>query len=137
MNWITRNVAIGNYQEAQDVALLRQEGFRAVLGLIPTLQGKTAAEVGVKRLEVVPLEDAPGSDPRLFRRAVDALVSLAEDEGPVFVHCHAGRSRSVVVVAGYLMKAQGLRADEALTLVTAQREAAITPGLERLLYEME
>jgi protein-tyrosine phosphatase len=133
MNWITDAIAIGNYLEAQDAALLRQEGIGSVLSLDRTLQGRNPAELGLKAIEAVPLEDGPGNDARLFRRAVDALAGLVRDRGPVLVQCHAGRSRSAVVVAGYLMESLGIEADEALARVAAKREVAVTVGLERLL----
>jgi protein-tyrosine phosphatase len=86
---------------------------------------------------VVPLEDAAGNDPRLFRRAVEALEDLARQAGPVLVQCHAGRSRSAVVVAGYLMRSQGLDAEQALARVAARREVAVNPALEQLLETLE
>ena len=39
-----------------------------------TLHGRNAAELGLKEIEVVPLEDGPGNEVRLFRSAVDALA---------------------------------------------------------------
>src|SRR4051812_18598564 len=107
MNWITEQVAIGNYLEAQDPDLLPREGIASVLGLDRTLQGRAASDLRLRAIEVVPLEDAPGNDPRLFRQAVAALAGLCRDSGPVLVQCHAGRSRSAVVVAGYLMQSLG------------------------------
>lgn len=136
MDWITETVAIGNYLEARDKALLQEAGIDAVLSLDRTLQGKQPAELGLQAIEVVPLEDAPGNDVRLFHRAVEALVRLSL-QGKVLVQCHAGRSRSVVVVAGFLMKTTGIDAEEALTLVAAKREVAVTAGVERLLDSLE
>ena len=133
MNWITEAIAIGTYLEAQDSALLRREGIGSVLSLDRTLQGKDPTELSLKAIEAVPLEDGPGNDPRLFRQAVDALADLVKNRGPVLVQCHAGRSRSVVVVAGFLMQSLGIEADEALARVAARREVAVTAGLERLL----
>lgn len=133
MDWITEHVAIGNYLEAQDVALLRREGVASVLCLDRTLRGRDAAELGLREIEVLPLEDAPGNDSRLFLRAVEALQRLAANRKPVLVQCHAGRSRSAVVVAGYLMRSLGIGTDEALALVAAKREIAVTAGMERLL----
>jgi len=89
--------------------------------------------LGVQRIEIIPLEDGPGNDPKLLRSAVEILEHLAMKAAPVLVHCHAGRSRSVVVVAAYLMRTSGLDADAALAQVAAKKEIAITPGLERLL----
>jgi hypothetical protein len=57
MNWITEDIALGNYLEVQDAALLRQEGIGSVLSLDRTLQGRNPAELGLKAIEVVPLED--------------------------------------------------------------------------------
>jgi len=133
MNWITDTIAIGNFCDAQDAALLRERGIASILGLTPTLKGKSADEIGLQALEVIPLEDGPGNDPRLFLLAIKALERLAREASPVLVHCHAGRSRSVIVVAGYLMKSLGLEAEAALAQVAARREIAVTAGMERLL----
>jgi protein-tyrosine phosphatase len=124
-------VAIGNHREARDAALLRREGVRSALSLDRTLREGDAAELGLAAVEAVPLEDGPGNDPRLFRRAVDALADLAADSGPVLVQCHAGRSRSAVVVAAHLMRSLGLGADEALARVAAKRQTAVAAGLVR------
>jgi protein-tyrosine phosphatase len=128
MDWITDEVAVGNYLEAQDAGLLRQEGIVSVLGLTRTLHGRNAAELGLKEIEVVPLEDGPGNEVRLFRSAVDALARLVRESAPVLVHCHAGRSRSAVVVAAHLMRSLEIEADEALALVSARRPVAVAPG---------
>jgi protein-tyrosine phosphatase len=133
MDWITDSVAIGNYLEAKDAALLRQAGIASALSLDRTLRTGDAAPLGLREVEAVPLEDGPGNDPRLFRRAVDALEDLASRHPPVLVQCHAGRSRSAVVVAGYLMRSLGLGPEEALARVAARRGVAVSPGLECLL----
>jgi protein-tyrosine phosphatase len=137
MDWITDTVAIGNYLEAQDADLLRREGIASALSLDRTLQGREPAELALREIESVPLEDGPGNDPRLFRRAVDALEGLVQSHPPVLVQCHAGRSRSAVVVAGYLMRSQGIGSDEAVRLVAARRQIVISQGLEQLLDELE
>src|SRR5262249_21783797 len=94
MDWVTDEIAIGNYLEAQDTTLLRREGIRSVLCLDRTLQEQDAGSSGLEAIRCVPLEDGPGNDARLFRRAVDALTGLCQGGGPVLVQCHAGRSRS-------------------------------------------
>lgn len=106
MDWITDDIAIGNYLDAQDAALLQREGIRSVICLDRTLQGKNPADMGLKIIEAIPLDDGPGNDVRLFHRAVDALTHLRKNAGPVLVQCHAGRSRSAVVVAGHFMRTQ-------------------------------
>lgn len=59
-------------------------------------------------------------------------------EGTVLVHCQAGCSRSVALVAAYIMATRGLTRDEALDLIRARRhQAEPNPGfMEQLdLYE--
>lgn len=133
MDWITDQIAIGNYLDALDIELIRRSGFASALSLDGTLHGKEPADCGLQRIEIVMLEDAPGNDPHLFRRAVDHLADMVNESPPVLVQCHAGRSRSAVVVAGYLVKACGMNSEEALSLVAAKRAIAVTSGVERLL----
>lgn len=138
MNGLDRqNIAIGNYLDAQDADLLQREGIRSVICLDRTLQGKNPADLGLKIIEAIPLDDGPGNDLRLFERAVDALATLRCNAGPVLVQCHAGRSRSAVVVAGHFMKTLGIDADDALARIAVKREIAVTAGLERLLESIE
>jgi len=133
MDWITDHIAIGNFLEAQDTDLLQKHSIRSILGLIRTLQSSDATRLGLQRIEVVPLQDGPGNEPRTFLRAIELLEELVVQASPVLVHCHAGRSRSVVVVAGYLMKSMRIDADEALKMVTVKRESYVIPEMARLL----
>ena len=79
----------------------------------------------------------PGNDLRVIRFAVDDLKRMVAAHGPVLVHCHAGRSRSAVVVAAYLMDAHALGANTAVDRVAAKRPINITPALLTLLRKLE
>ena len=137
MDWITDTVAIGNHAEARDAELLRRHAFRSVLSLDGSLAADRAAEFGLA--EVVPyrLVDGAGNDLRVFRLAARDLRRLAKAQPPVLVHCHAGRSRSAVVVAAYLMLAEGLDPEAAIAAVAARREINVTPALVELLLKLE
>ena len=137
MDWINSNIAIGNYKDALDRELLTREGIRSVLGLVDTLVHIELDEHGLDEIEIVELIDGPGNRPDALGDALDALETLLRYSPPVMVHCHAGRSRSVVVVAGHLMRNSGLSRAAALDLVTSRRAAAITPGLGQLLDWIE
>jgi hypothetical protein len=41
---------------------------------------------------------------------------------------------SVVLVAAFFMRANGLTPEDAIAFVSKKREAAITPGVEQLLF---
>ena len=60
------------------------------------------------------------------------VVDLLRDGQRVFVHCQAGRSRSVAVVAMALMKHQGLTRPAAVNAIRAKREIALTPSTEEM-----
>jgi protein tyrosine phosphatase (PTP) superfamily phosphohydrolase (DUF442 family) len=136
MDWITDQIAIGNYLDAQDLELLRREGIASILCLDGCLAGRVPSELGVQKIAVVTLQDGPGNDRDTFFRAVETLTRFASTSAPVLVQCHAGRSRSAVIVAGHLVKTRGIQPDEALRLVAAKRELQITPGLDSMLWHL-
>lgn len=137
LSWITDTIAIGNYLAARDGILLKSEGIRSILCLDKNHSKPDADVVEIKAYEKIPLVDAKGNDSRLFRRAVRALADLVEQAPPVLVHCHAGRSRSVVVVAGYLMITHRLDPDKALSEIARKRDSAVTTELRCLLETLE
>jgi protein-tyrosine phosphatase len=137
MDWITDEVAIGNYLEAQDATLLKQSGIRSVVSLDGTLSAKHAAELGLIELALYRLIDGAGNDLRVLGFAIDDLLRLARTRSPVLVHCHAGRSRSAVVAAGYLMRLHGIGPAEAIAAIAAKREINVTPALVELLHKLE
>jgi dual specificity phosphatase 12 len=136
MDWITDDVAIGNYLEARDRELLQQRQIRSILSLDGTLKKDDAAQLGLTRIECVRLIDDEGNDLRVFQLAVDSLLQLAASAPAVLVQCHAGRSRSAAIVAGYLMRLRDLDPEQAVAEVKRKRDINITPALERLLYKL-
>ena len=136
MDWVTDSIAIGNYLDTQDAERLARDGVRSIFGLDGKLRGKTAQELGVERLVVYSLVDGPGNDLRVFRLAIDTLRELVEKHPRVLVHCHAGRSRSPILVAGYLMTCEQITPEAALGRVARKRQIQITDGLEELLYRL-
>lgn len=136
MDWITESIAIGNYLEAQDKDLLAQEGLRSALSLDGTLKGDKAQELGLDQIVSTVLIDGDGNDLRVIAGAIESLMYLVQLNPPVLVQCHAGRSRSVAVVAGYLMRMKALDPDDAIALVTAKRNAMLADGLRNLLYKL-
>jgi protein-tyrosine phosphatase len=135
VDWITDEIAIGDWRDALDADLLRRESVWSILSLVGKLVGHSAESLGVQRVEVFPLQDGPGDDPARFARAVALLARLVQDGPPVFVHCRAGRSRSAAVVAAYLMQARGLSAEEAVALVGSRRAIRLNPEMAALLQQ--
>ena len=137
LDWITDQIAIGNAMESRDAELIREQGIRSVLSLDGTMVGREEAFPQYSSIRAYRLIDGAGNDPGLYLRVIQSLAALHRSSPPVLVHCHAGRSRSVVVVAGFLMQRHGWDESEALDAIGQKREVALTPGIERLLDHAE
>lgn len=133
MDWITDTIAIGNYLDAEVGELHRTNSIRSMICLNGQQRGVLPAALDLDALENYDLKDGPGNDPAIFQRAVLSVGRFAARHPKLLVQCHAGRSRSVVVVAAHLMLVHGWKAKQALAFVASKRESAVTAGLERLL----
>jgi protein-tyrosine phosphatase len=71
-----------------------------------------------------PLVDGPQCDAADFASAVEAVRAARRREETVLVHCSAGTSRSVAVVATALAAEEGVDLADALARVAAAREGA-------------
>lgn len=107
MNFITDSIAIGNTHDATDLAGLQAAGIRSILCLNGQLAGRTPEDCGVDELTCLNLVDGKGNDPWLFERAVKAVGHHATKHPKLLVHCQAGKSRSVMVVACHLVRQNG------------------------------
>lgn len=135
MDWITESIAIGDWRDAQNAELLKQEGVSSILSLIGMFVGKSAEELGVQQLEIIPMQDGPGDDLPKLTQAVQALQRLTETSPPVLVHCRAGQSRSVAVVAAYLMKSKSLSCDEAIDMIAQKRHISMNREMIELVKQ--
>ena len=91
-----------------------------MLSLDGSLVPADAEGLGVAAVVAVELIDGAGNEPGALGQAVAALEGLLRDHPPVLVHCHAGRSRSVVVVAGLLTRTLRIGTAEAIARVAAR-----------------
>jgi protein-tyrosine phosphatase len=126
MDWITPQVAIGNYLDANALPA----DIDALLCLREDCCDEARTDVDVL---CIPLVDGAGNDPHRIAEAVRFIADVCEAGDKVLVHCHAGRSRSVVVVARYLVEHQGMSAATALGLIARKRAIYLSDGIEELL----
>jgi protein tyrosine phosphatase (PTP) superfamily phosphohydrolase (DUF442 family) len=134
VSFITPDVAIGTSLDAADARVIAEHGFRSILCLNGQFYGCEPAECGVEALKVYDFIDGPGNDLWLVRQAVLTLEKFVKQSPKVLVHCRAGRSRSVVIVAAWMMRTAKLSPEDALDFIANRREIALTPGIEDLLY---
>ncbi|MBI4616970.1 MAG: dual specificity protein phosphatase family protein [Planctomycetes bacterium] len=135
MDWITDRIAIGTFVEARDTSLRASEGVRSILCLDRECAPGEIEPGAQVRVETCHLDDGPGNDVRRLRLAVELLEQLSIESPRVLVHCRAGRSRSVIVVAAYLVRTKGADPEGALDEVSRRRAACVTGALVDLLDE--
>lgn len=130
MDWITRDIAIGNCDDAIQLDALRSAGVQSILSL--TGWPNSAANVHGLAWRCVELIDGHGNDVGRLREAVTQLHDLLA-RGTVLVHCMEGVSRSALVVASYLADRAARPFDECLREVaTLRKQVFLQPGLIEL-----
>lgn len=133
MDWITEQIAIGNRLDAHDAELRRSAGFRGVVSLDGSMSDDQALALGYDDCVTANLNDGAGNNIAQFKRLVQSLIDMVDGCAPVLVHCHAGRSRSVTLVAAYLALRQGMTTTEAYRFIGQRREICVSAGLEELV----
>ena len=124
MDWITDQIAIGDALDAVDHA----PEFDSILCLLSDCCGDRNDIDGY----CVPLNDGPGNRREHVLAAIDFIAAQVENGLRVLVHCRAGRSRSVCIVAAYLMRHQGLSKRLAMSMISKKRQVCLSDGVEEI-----
>ena len=132
LSWITHDIAIARRSTALQLETRSSNAFRSVICLDGSLDDAMAAWLGYDDWFCCELVDGPGNDLPKFARVVDTLSLMVAGTPPVLVYCHAGRSRSVAVVAANLARVRSMATQAALDLIAGKRETAVQPALASL-----
>jgi protein-tyrosine phosphatase len=124
MDWITDQIAIGNYIDAIECA----SDVDAILCLkLNCCDTRTDIDV-----LCFPMNDGPGNKKENILDAVEYISDVVSSGGKILVHCHAGRSRSVSIVAAYLNKYEGQTINQALSTIASKREIYLSDGIDEV-----
>ena len=126
MDWITKHIAIGNFLDARK----SKTQVDAMLCLLDSCCNPADRHVDV---ECIPMVDGAGNEDHKIREALSFINDIVSAGDRILVHCHAGRSRSVVIVAKYLMKYRRHTRSDALLKISEAREIYLSPGVEDIL----
>jgi hypothetical protein len=135
LDWITREIAIGNIDDAIRIDRLHGAGIKSILCLNGWPNSATNAHGLTWRC--VELIDGEGNDVSRLRDAIWHLHELVS-HGAVLVHCMEGVSRSALVVASYLAETTARPFEVCLEEVARLRKRVfLQPGLVdlRRVYE--
>jgi len=116
MDWITSKIAIGNFVDAERICGSEVD---AVLCLQAMCCRPERDDVDVL---CVPLISGFGNDLRMLPLALKFIHDVVSSDRRMLVHYHAGRSRSVCVVARYFMVKESFTRQQALERIRTKRE---------------
>jgi hypothetical protein len=136
LDWITREIAIGNCDDAVRLDELRNAGIAGILSL--TGWPNSANNLHGIDWRCVELIDGEGNEIVRLQRAVWHLHELVVTRRSVLVHCMEGVSRSPLVVASYLADSTGRTFEDCLREVAQSRgRLNLQPGLLELRRAFE
>jgi atypical dual specificity phosphatase len=124
MDWITEQIAIGDALDAVNFA----PQFDSILCL---LSGCCEERTDIDGY-CVPLHDGPGNSREHVLAAIDFIATQVENGLRVLVHCRAGRSRSVCIVAAYLMRHKGFSKKKAISAIAEKRQILLSDGIDEI-----
>lgn len=116
------NIFLGSGMSA-DVELLKALGVRTIvnMGAHEAKKGDVMKEFNYMFVDI---EDYDDQDLEPFVSQAIAFIEDHQDEGPVFVHCSQGVSRSVSLVTALLIRKHGMPFSEALAYAKNCRKIA-------------
>jgi len=122
-----------------DLRRLWAAGFRTIVSL-SHVDGTPIRQVGFRHL-ATPLNGGLAFFPllrrRLARQVLDVVDFIAAEVAagrPTLVHCRQGNDRTGAVLAGYLIRYQGLAPEMAVRRLRALNPSALrSPGFRRLV----
>lgn len=79
----------------------------------------TESNVKFLQLQTQDIFETPSQDK--LKAGVDFILSVINDDGNVYVHCKAGRTRSATLVCCYLMKKNNWNPEQAYDLLAMKR----------------
>ncbi len=121
-DWIDEHVAVGALPSARFLRHLADSGISALVNLCVEYGGneRRLATLGITQLHLPTLDyHRPCADD--IAQAVDFIKEQIEAGKKTYIHCKAGRGRSVTIAVGYIMATRQISAKEAFLHVKSIR----------------
>ncbi|MEM4302797.1 MAG: dual specificity protein phosphatase family protein [Candidatus Caldarchaeum sp.] len=129
--------ASGLPSRRRHIRYIKNRGVSAVISLTEKPLPKNLVENEDIEYFHFPLEDHKPADPRELLKIVNTIQRLVDDGHRVLVHCLAGYGRTGMVLAAYLMKAEGFGWVESLEKTRRLRPGSVEKNQEKTLQEFE
>jgi atypical dual specificity phosphatase len=131
-NRVDEHVLIGARPSAATAEELAAEGVQAVVNTCEEYAGPVDAykKLGIEQLHIPTVDFTPPQLENVIRGVAFVEESIAAGK-QVYVHCKAGRARSVTIVLCWLIKTQGMTPAEAQKFLEQQRPQTLKSVYKR------
>lgn len=141
-NKVMDRVYLGNFQAAKDRDFFKNKRIKAVLNCTRDIPNHFAHNKDIEYMRI-PVEDSlKEKDYELMYQYMPCVVEFIHkhanmEKHNILVHCYAGRQRSAISIAAYLVDKYNLTPKEACKVVLTKRpEALIAEPKSKLLKEV-
>lgn len=130
---IMNRIYLGNYQAAKDKQFFKDKNIKAVLNCTQDIPNHFANNRNIEYMRI-PVEDSlKERDFELMYKFLPAAVEFIHKHADiqkenVFIHCYAGRQRSISCLAGYLISKHKMTPHEACLFALKKRPEAFHFG---------
>ena len=134
--WVIENKLAGSGLpvSSDEFGWLLEHGVKSIVTVRETALPPTWTEkIGYMHLQV---DDYGAPELEEIDRAVDFIDAEIQNNRPVMVHCAAGKGRTGVILAAYLVKKEGLGAWQAIDKIRAMRPGSIQSEVQEWAIEM-
>jgi protein-tyrosine phosphatase len=122
LNEVFPNIFVGNISTAHNKDILTKNGITHVISALSGLPELYPKSYEYKTLDL--LDNKFQDIYHEFNETNKFIDNSIKNDGKVYVHCMAGRSRSVTIVCAYLMYKYNYTPEEALKLIKEKRQCA-------------
>ena len=134
---------LGSIKATQNTSFLKQNKIVTIINCTVNMPFPKLKQIKyTRRLSVK--DNLKASEIYKLYSQLDTIVNFIANHmkyGPILVHCHAGRQRSVSVIIRFLIKFGQMSVDDALTMIQTKRPIAGIPSLNfkkaLVSYQME
>ena len=117
---ITDSIFLGNISGAMNCDLLKKNNIKYIVNCTKNIPNKCTDMIYYN----IPIDDTYNQNiENYFDPSYNFIEkSLENKDGNIFIHCHAGVSRSVTILVSYLMKKNNMTVIDAIRFIKNKRD---------------
>lgn len=118
-NEIINGIYLGNIESSYDKDMLKKLNITSIISVLYGYNPPYKEDFDY--LVINALDSSDTNLYMVFDLCCEFINKVFEDKGNLLIHCMAGRSRSVTILAAYLIKNFGISDESAIDLIKSKR----------------